>query len=80
MPTKTGLELIKERLRKDCKVKYRALMSGDWTDSDLKSAQRMGCHIFHKPFDIKEMLKWIDECARKINPETNLSDLFTKSN
>jgi hypothetical protein len=53
-------------------------MSGDWTDSDLKSAQAIGCHIFHKPFDINEMLKWIDDCAKKINPERNLSDLLTK--
>ncbi len=78
MPTKTGLELIRERQQKDCKVKFRALMSGDWTDSDLKSAQGIGCHIFHKPFDINEMLKWIDDCAKKINPERNLSDLLTK--
>ena len=79
MPTKNGLELIKERQQKDCKVKYRALMSGDWTDSELKSAQKLGCHIFHKPFDIKEMLKWLDDCAEKINPERDLSDLLTKS-
>jgi YesN/AraC family two-component response regulator len=78
MPTKTGLELIKERQQKGCKVKYRALMSGDWTDSDLKYAQELGCHIFHKPFDIRKMLKWLDDCVKKINPERKLSDLLTK--
>ncbi len=75
MPSKTGLELIKERRQKGCKVKYRALMSGDWTDSDLKYAQELGCRIFHKPFDIREMLKWLDDCVEKINSERRLSDL-----
>jgi DNA-binding response OmpR family regulator len=79
MPTANGLEVIKELHQKGCKVKYRALMSGDWTDSDLKYAHELGCHIFHKPFNIKEMLKWLDDCADKINPERKLSDLFPKS-
>ena len=78
MPRKTGLEFIKERQQKGCKVRYRALMSGDWTDSDLKYAQELGCHIFHKPFDIKNMFKWLDDCTGNINPERKLSDLHTK--
>jgi DNA-binding response OmpR family regulator len=76
MPSKTGLELIQERRQKGCKVKYRALMSGDWTDSDLKYAQELGCRIFHKPFDIREMLEWLDDCVKKINSERKLSDLI----
>jgi DNA-binding response OmpR family regulator len=80
MPTKTGLELINERQRKKCKVKYRALMSGDWTDSDLKYAQELGCHILHKPFEINEMLQWLDDCIKNINPERNLSSLLAKPN
>ncbi len=75
MPASNGLEFMKERLRKGCKVKYRALMSGDWTDSDLKYARELGCHIFHKPFNIEEMLKWLDDCAQKINSDRKLSEL-----
>ena len=76
MPSKTGLEFIQERRQKGCKVKYKALMSGDWTDSDLKYAQELGCRIFHKPFDIREMLKWLGDCVEKINSERRLSDLL----
>ena len=39
MPTQTGLELMKYRKQKGCKTKYRALMSGDWSDPDLQHAQ-----------------------------------------
>ncbi len=70
MPTKSGLDLIKERQQKGCKLKYRALMSADWTDSDLKSAHALGCYIFHKPFDLKEMLKWLDDCRDELNRES----------
>lgn len=69
MPTKSGLDLIKERQQKRCKIKYRALMSADWTDSDLKSAHELGCYIFHKPFDLKEMLNWLDDCRDELNQE-----------
>ncbi len=79
MPASNGLELMKERQQKGCQVKYRALMSGDWIDSDLKYAHALGCHIFHKPFNVKGMLKWLDDCAEKIYTERKLSDLFSKS-
>jgi DNA-binding NarL/FixJ family response regulator len=49
MPTKTGLELIKDRKQRGCKIKYRALMSGDWTDSYLKYAQSLVAKCFINP-------------------------------
>ena len=70
MPTKSGLDLIKERRQKGCKIKYCALMSADWTDSDLKSAHELGCYIFHKPFDLKEMLDWLADCRDELNRES----------
>ena len=76
MLTKTGLELIEERQQKGCKVKYRALMSGSWAEFDLKNAHELGCHIFHKPFNLIEMLNWLDDCIEKIRPERKLSDLL----
>jgi len=79
MPSKTGLEFFKERQQKGCKVKYRVLMSGDWTDSDLKIAKQIGCHMFQKPFDLREMFKWLEDCVNEINPERKLSDMITKS-
>jgi YesN/AraC family two-component response regulator len=78
LPTKTGLELIKEQQQKGCKVKYRALMSGDWTDSSLKEARELGCHIFHKPFtfNMKKLFQWLNECSEKINSKRKLYDLL----
>ena len=79
MPTETGLDLIRKRQQKGCKVKYRALMSADWTGSDLKSARELGCFIFRKPFDLKKMLKWLDDCTDELDPARKLSDLVSLS-
>ena len=76
MPTQTGLELMKNRKQKGCKTKYRAIMSGDWTDSNLKDAQELGCCVFHKPFNLKEIIQWLDDCSKRIEPERVLSDWF----
>jgi DNA-binding response OmpR family regulator len=78
MPTQNGLELMKERKRKGCKAKYQALMSGDWTDSDLKDAKELDCRLFHKPFNLKEMLRWLNHCNEQIDPERKLSKLPLK--
>jgi DNA-binding response OmpR family regulator len=59
MPTIDGLKLIKDRIDTGCKVKFRALMS-------------MGCRLFRKPFDLQEMLEWLDDCAKKIDTERKL--------
>ena len=79
LPTKTGLELIKEQQKKGCKVKYRALMSGHWTDSSLKEARELGCHIFCKPFNINEMFQWLNECSEKINSKRKLYELLKEA-
>jgi DNA-binding NtrC family response regulator len=72
IPTVQGLKLIKERIDKGCGVKCRALMSTNWTDREWQYAQSLGCRLFAKPFDLKEMLKWIDDCARQIDVERKL--------
>ena len=80
MPTKTGLELMKDRKKKGCKIKYRGLISGEWTDSSLKYAQELRCGVFYKPFDFEELLQWLDDCSKQITPYRKLSNLFTKIN
>ena len=50
MPNITGLEFVENQMKKGCKVKNVALMSGAWSDSDFQYAQSLGCQLFHKPF------------------------------
>ncbi len=77
MPTETGLEFIEERLRNGCKIKNRALMSADWSETDLQRAKKLECRIFHKPFNLEELLPWLKECRKRIDSKRELSDWFT---
>ena len=75
MPTIDGLKLIKDRIDKGCKVKFRALISTTWSDADWQYAHKLGCLLFRKPFDLKEMLEWLDDCTKKIDVERKLLNL-----
>jgi CheY-like chemotaxis protein len=75
MPVETGLEFVKKRLNYGCKIKCRALMSADWNDSDLQYAEDIGCKVFSKPFDLEELLDWLDNCRQQIDQNRILSDL-----
>jgi CheY-like chemotaxis protein len=66
MPVESGLEFLKNRLDWGCKIQFRALMSADWTESDLQYAKRIGCKVFHKPFDLEEFFGWLDNCRKLI--------------
>jgi YesN/AraC family two-component response regulator len=76
MPNVSGLEFIKNQLKKGCKVKNIALMSGTWTDYESEYALRLGCQVFHKPFSLDELNKWLDDCEKKIDTNRDLSNWF----
>ena len=75
MQAENGLEFIKNQKEKGCKIEHQALLSGDWTDSDLQTAQELGCRVFHKPF-ISDMLLWLNDCRKRIEPERKLSNFL----
>ena len=75
LPTIDGLELIKDRIDNGCKVKCRALMSTTWSEADWQYAHKIGGRLFRKPFDLSEMLAWIDDCVQMIDTERKLLNL-----
>jgi DNA-binding response OmpR family regulator len=75
-PTIEGLKKIKVLIDDGCKVRCRALMSTNWSEFDWQYACKLGCRLFRKPFDLKEMLVWIDNCRQTIDPERKLFNLW----
>jgi CheY-like chemotaxis protein len=75
MPHMSGLEFLENRKKSGCKVKNRAVMSGSWTEEEINHARRLGCQIFEKPFQFSDLVMWLDECERKVEPNRELSDL-----
>ena len=78
MPFKIGLDFIEEQIKKGCKCKHIALMSGDFTDEDISKSKLLGIKTFTKPFHLSEIINWINQIERDIDPKRKLSNWFIK--
>lgn len=76
MPIKNGLEFLEEQIKKGCKCKHMALMSGYFTDEDLSKANLLGLKIFKKPINLSELINWLDQVEKDVDPKRKLSDFF----
>jgi len=58
----TGLEFLQQL--KEMGVAPPAerigVISGNWSDRELRLASALGCQIFAKPYDISKLYEWID--------------------
>ncbi len=76
MPYKNGVNFIKEQIKKGCRCKNIALMSGAFTDQHIAKANELGIEIFKKPFQLEEINNWLDRVEKGIDPQRKLSDWF----
>ena len=76
MPVQQGIDFLEGQIRKGCKCKNMALMSGDFTENDVERAKSIGLMIFRKPLNIAEILKWIESIEKTIDFDRKLSDWF----
>jgi len=72
MPNMTGLEFVINQKNYSCKVTNIAILSGAWSESELKFAKQYGCKTFNKPIKAQELYSWLDECSKSINPKRTL--------
>ncbi len=75
-----GFEFVEHQKSKGCKIQKIAIMSGRWTNENIKHAKRLGCHMFKKPFKIDEIEKWLDECEKELDHNSKLTDMQTLVN
>ena len=74
MPNITGLEFIENQIKHGCKVRNIALISGDWSEPETKRAHELGCLTFSKPLRIAELIDWLNQCEKRIDPNRKLWD------
>jgi CheY-like chemotaxis protein len=74
MPNMNGLELIENQIKHGCRAPNFALVSGNWSESELKRAQEIGCMTFSKPVRVGELTDWMNQCEKRIDPKRNLWD------
>lgn len=78
MPMKTGLAFLEEQIKKGCRCKHFALMSGAFSVRDVSKATSLGIKIIEKPFELTELTDWLDQIEKGIDPQRKLSDWFLK--
>lgn len=63
MPGMTGLEFFQLQSKSGCKVPphHKALISGNISGKDQKTAEEMGYKVFHKPTPLILIDHWINE-------------------
>jgi YesN/AraC family two-component response regulator len=74
MPNITGLEFIENQIKHGCKVRNIALISGDWSEPEMNRAHELGCMSFSKPLRIAELIAWLNQCEKRIDPNRKLWD------
>ena len=76
MPVVTGLEFIENQKRKNCKCRHIALMSGNLTAEVIRQAEKMGCKVFSKPFNLSDIMEWLEEVEASISPNRQIENWF----
>ena len=74
MPGVDGLSFLDALERKGCRCDHVAVMSGSWTDAELRHAARLRCKVLSKPFHISQIDIWLDAVESRIPAERDLVD------
>jgi len=78
MPNVSGLDFIEGQVKKGCKIQNIAIMSGAWSESNIKRAENLGCAVFQKPFTLSDLTEWLYRCEDRMGPDTDLSNWFLR--
>jgi hypothetical protein len=69
-----GIDFLEQLVQKGCKQMHLALMSGNFTETDLVRASRLHCKLFAKPLAMAQLTAWVEEVERLIPSERTLFD------
>lgn len=74
MPVMTGLQFIRRQYERGCKgiVANKAIVSAYLSPEELEQSRELGCKVFHKPLDWREMQRWLDEREELVNHSSSL--------
>jgi CheY-like chemotaxis protein len=70
MPQINALDFFKLQRCRGCKLPdaNKAVMSASMTDALETAVAEAGCHPIRKPFRLKEIKAWLEECAARLVP------------
>ncbi len=74
MPVTNGIDFIEHLIEIGCKRPHFAIMSGSWTDSEAERAARLGCRMLRKPFQVNDVIEWLESVEQSVPAERRLLD------
>lgn len=66
MQAVNGAQFVEHLKRKNCKCKNIAVISGSWSEQDLRQILPVGVNVFSKPFSLKRLWAWLDVIKRQV--------------
>jgi len=76
MPMQNGLVFLEEQINKGCRCQNFTLMSRGISSEDMAKAESLGIKVFIKPFKLAEIINWLEQIEREIDPKRKLSHWF----
>lgn len=76
-PWMTSLDLLEEQIQKGCHLppRNKAFLSASEDPRQLDRARELGCYPLPKPFKLKLLSSWLDECEKRVVPGRQLVSL-----
>jgi len=72
MGGKNGIDYIEKLVKKGCRQRHFAIMSGAFSDADMVRAAQMSCALFSKPLDMEVLKSWVEVVEQSILPDRQL--------
>ena len=70
MPKMEGIDFVKGLKKDGCwplNLGNVAVMSGYLTLHYMNELNSMGIHYFRKPFELKDIFSWVEECQERMD-------------
>ncbi len=74
MPVMTGLQFIRRQYERGCKgvINNKAIITAHLTSEELEQSRELGCKVFSKPLNWREVQQWLIEREELVNPSRRL--------
>lgn len=79
MPFMKGLDFLDQQIKKGCKCRHLALMSGNLTEEDSDRAKPLGIKLFKKPIKIREIDEWVKMVEAGIPTSRRLANWYLET-
>ena len=61
-----GINFLEGLIQKGCRQRHIALMSGNFSNTDLARAAKIGCVLFTKPLEMDAIAAWVQVVEKSI--------------